>query len=399
MELNIKKMSFSASQFIGKLGTLEDSQESINSASKWLLSQYREADNVANTWKDYMLKDSVKARRKLLGIYLLNHVVQQAKSQKIDHFQKAFSNVVYEVIKNVYPQLHPEMQKKAKRVVDIWYDRGIFPKDILQKLRNSILEINKTAKLDLESGKDKKTSSSRSGSIDKDRTKLSLELPDTIEQYAMLHKELRKLQQNAVSLKTRFDNSASELDPSSHVYEDNYNTVSKIANLAVDAVQKSMDTRQKAIDIIQSVLNAEKKQYEASQTMLTEINFSLMSKNPAKIQQIPEDNVLPTYTSGSNANDSSSDDDSDASDSSESSSDEKEEKQLSDLNDRKRSPDDNLNENDSSKKMKAIENEENVGETEKNELDEAEKNSENNGEDTGGIITSNIQDLLSKLAN
>lgn len=107
-------MSFSASQFIGKLGTLEDSQESINSASKWLLSQYREADNVANTWKDYMLKDSVKARRKLLGIYLLNHVVQQAKSQKIDHFQKAFSNVVYEVIKNVYPQLHPEMQKKAK---------------------------------------------------------------------------------------------------------------------------------------------------------------------------------------------------------------------------------------------------------------------------------------------
>lgn len=119
------------------------------------------------------------------------------------------------------------MQKKAKRVVDIWYDRGIFPKDILQKLRNSILEINKTAKLDLESGKDKKTSSSRSGSIDKDRTKLSLELPDTIEQYAMLHKELRKLQQNAVSLKTRFDNSASELDPSSHVYEDNYNTVSK----------------------------------------------------------------------------------------------------------------------------------------------------------------------------
>lgn len=49
--------------------------------------------------------------------------------------------------------------------------------------------------------------------------------------------------------------------------------------------------------------------------------------------------------------------------------------------------------------MKAIENEENVGETEKNELDEAEKNSENNGEDTGGNITSNIQDLLSKLAN
>lgn len=52
-----------------------------------------------------MLKRGVNTRRKLLAIYLTNHVVQQAKGKKIIQFQVAFGNVAAQVLRNVYPEI------------------------------------------------------------------------------------------------------------------------------------------------------------------------------------------------------------------------------------------------------------------------------------------------------
>lgn len=408
-------MSFSANQFVGKLNTLEDSQESISSASKWLLSQYREADHVAETWKDYMLKKSLNVRRKLLGIYLLNHVVQQAKSQKMDHFHKAFSKVVPEVLTETYPQFPLDLQKKVKRVTDIWYDRGIFHKSILIEIRSIIKKINESG-VHGEGVSSSSTSSSstsskrRNGSSSSTSAALEL-LPPNLQKYVSLQKELKKLYQSSKSLKDRFEKSAAELDPSSHVYEENYNTVAKIAKLATDTTTQEISHREQIIALLEEILHTEKKHLEQSQTTLTEIEFTLLSKDPSKALNASTDNdALPTYTADGNENDSDSDNDGSSSNSD---SDEDNHSQT-----KNREVNTNLNseiplkrpseENamDSPEKKQRTDDHNNAeGDDENTEYDPFSSHINNDASnqeaenELSEPITSNIQDLLSKLAN
>lgn len=109
-------MPFSSEQFTTKLNTLEDSQESISSASKWLLLQYRDAPKVAETWKEYMLRPSVNTRRKLLGLYLMNHVVQQAKGQKIIQFQDSFGKVAAEVLGRINQEFPRDLKRSCQEL-------------------------------------------------------------------------------------------------------------------------------------------------------------------------------------------------------------------------------------------------------------------------------------------
>ena len=127
-------MSFSSEQFVSKLTKLEDSQESIASASKWLLSQHRDAPKIAECWKTYMLRNDINSRRKLLGIYVVNHVVQQAAGQKIGHFQEDFNKVIEEVLTTTFPEFSSDIKKKIARVVSIWKSRGIFSRPTLNKI-------------------------------------------------------------------------------------------------------------------------------------------------------------------------------------------------------------------------------------------------------------------------
>lgn len=403
-------MSFSANQFIGTLNTLEDSQESISSASKRLLSQYREADRVAETWKDYMFKKSLNVRRKLLSIYLLNHVVQQAKSQKMEHFHKAFSKVVPEVLTEVYPQFPLDLQKKVKRVADIWYDRGIFHKSVLVEIRSIIKKIN-------ESGAHGDSISSSSSSIKKGGPSSSSSsqdlLPPDLQKYLTLLKDLKKLSQSSKSLKERFEKSAAELDPASHVYEENYKTVEKIANLATDTTRQEMSHREQIIKLLDDILQSERKHLEQNHTALTEIEFTLLSKDPTKTLDVQTDNGgLPTYTTNENDNDSDSDGNKSSSSCSDSDDDrdsgiksrEKDQMPLPEKkNPRRSSHDENSDNQHKKQKTESGEspevNPDDAGEYDPlNHTDDGTKNLPND-EESSEPITSNIQDLLSKLAN
>ena len=131
-------MPFSSEQFTTKLNTLEDSQESISSASKWLLLQYRDAPKVAETWKECLLRPSVNTRRKLLGLYLMNHVVQQAKGQKIIQFQDSFGKVAAEVLGRINQEFPRDLKKKLSRVVNILKERNIFSKQVVNDIERSL---------------------------------------------------------------------------------------------------------------------------------------------------------------------------------------------------------------------------------------------------------------------
>ncbi|KAL3231181.1 Uncharacterized protein RNJ44_00820 [Nakaseomyces bracarensis] len=404
-------MSFSASQFIGKLNTLEDSQESISSASKWLLSQYREADRVAETWRDYMIKKSSTVRRKLLGIYLLNHVVQQAKSQKMDHFHKAFSKVVPMVLSETYKDFPLDLQKKVKRVTDIWYDRGIFHKSILLEIRAIIKKVNESG-VHGESIKGSSKSSSKISSSHKSSrgsaaagavaaTSIT-DLPSDIQKYLTLIKETRKLSQSSKSLKERFEKSAAELDVSSHVYAENYNTVVKIAQLATDSTNEVITKRKQAIELLEELLNSEKKLLEQSQTELTEIDFTLLSKDPAKVLNVNTDNdALPTYTADENDNDSDSDDERNSSSSSSSDDNDSDSNgKDNDLSTKMKRASEDIESDDPQKKLKSDNSQSNDENAEYDPFtSHIDNNKSEDDNESSEPITSNIQDLLSKLAN
>ena len=202
--------------------------------------------------------------------------------------------------------------------------------------------------------------------------------------------------------KNRFDNAIQELNPTSAVYLENYNTVSKIGNMVTDSILTTIHLREDMIHKLQNIVEQQKKFLEEDRTILTEVEFSLLSKNPEKINQASaDDDLLPTYEKEEDDDDDddidSSCDDSDSIGSN------------SKLKSLKRRSMDSMSpglEEEESKKRRS-----DISDQDKNNED-ATKTEETEGTITDNVghqntyqveenagITSNIQDLLSKLAN
>lgn len=356
-------MSFSAEQFVSKLGSLEDSQESIAGASKWLLSQYREATQIAECWRDYMKKKSVNTRRKLLGIYLANHVVQQAKGRKIGQFQEAFDKVAAEVIRDVYPDLPRDLKKKVKRVADIWTERGIFSAQVLK-------EIQATFK-------------SEGSAVSEEA------VPPELTKLVSSWGDLSKVEQYKQTMRARFDKAAESLDPSSVVYEENLKTVTRIGQSSKDATAQAIKMREARISALQELLSGEEKILEEERSAMSEIDIILQSKNPRNINQASEDqDLLPTYETGNDG-----DDDEDSSDND--SSDESKDRILTTKRQSEETTIDGL-----AVKRSKIASEDTTGISEEASEPQNQSAGQTTEEYEGSpVVTSSIQDLLSKLAS
>ncbi|AQZ15933.1 RTT103 (YDR289C) [Zygosaccharomyces parabailii] len=361
-------MSFSEEQFLNKLNYLEDTQESISSASKWLLSQYREAPRVAQCWKNYMLQNNVNTRRKLLAIYLTNHVVQQAKAKKIIQFQIAFGDVAAPVLRHVYPELPRELKLKVKRVCDIWKDRAIFNEDVLRNIQTSLSVEN-----------------SRPDPISN---------PPRLRELVKIYQDLSKTEKSNSAVKLRFDKSVEALDPSSVVYAENLKTVTKIGQAATDTISRSVSYRKRCIENLTQLLQEQQQLLENEENLIEEVNMILQSKDPSNFSTTEQDdNLLPTYEAG---NDDDDDDNDDDSSSSEDEIKPKEERVLTEKRDNDSAS--NSAEEPQFKKSKSLSVDHSDGHQEAYEP-EAPAPVESLDQEGATTVTSSIQDLLSKLAN
>ena len=392
-------MSFSSEQFISKLKQLQDTQESISSSSKWLLSQYRDSDSIATTWKKYVTQRDLSDKNRLLAVYLVNHVVQQGKSQGIKQFQDSFSRVLLETLPIVYSQFPNDLQGKLKRVVNIWKHRRIFDIPYLEQIEGKFKDIvpNNSNSFSTSTGK-------------------NVSIPSNIQPIIDLYQNLKKNKHNIPALKARFDNAINDLDPSSIVYEENFHTVTKIAKVTQDTIKETMGNREKLIDYLQSLLNEEEKKLEQNKVLLNEIEFALDSKDPKKIKynagslENGDNDILPTY----GENDSDSDNDSNSDSDIGSNHDENEKRRHVEFNmsttttndtdanrtTNKRNLDEIPNSNDTNEPLEKKNRTSNEDNDEEYRVDEAyEDNQDTTNSATENAITSNIQDLLSKLAN
>ncbi|KAL2263011.1 hypothetical protein VTK26DRAFT_8603 [Humicola hyalothermophila] len=135
-------MAYTDDAVLSKLSALNESHDSIATTAQWIMFHRRHASQTVRLWLS-KLKDLPSSKR-LNMIYLANEVTQQSKARHKDDFLNAFAPFIADATAVAYKGAPADVQGKLRRVVEVWKDRSIFDKDILQDLEAKLAEIDRT---------------------------------------------------------------------------------------------------------------------------------------------------------------------------------------------------------------------------------------------------------------
>jgi regulator of Ty1 transposition protein 103 len=155
-------------EVVKKLETLNETQLSIETVSRWLIFHKRNAKLAVKAWKSQFAPpppapstedkeedgnrevnedeeeggERLEPRKRLYLLYLANDVLQNGR-KKGGEYVEAFR----EVMKVSFPQfvndpaIPSDLKVRAMRVLKIWEDRGVFDSDYIQEIKNGIHEV------------------------------------------------------------------------------------------------------------------------------------------------------------------------------------------------------------------------------------------------------------------
>ncbi|KAK8546494.1 hypothetical protein V6N13_067709 [Hibiscus sabdariffa] len=106
-----------------KLSKLNNSQQSIESLSRWCITHRKKAKQIVETW-DKLFNSSQKERR-VSFLYLANDILQNSR-RKGSEFVNEFWKVLPTALKHVYDSGDENGKKAVTRLVDIWEERKVF---------------------------------------------------------------------------------------------------------------------------------------------------------------------------------------------------------------------------------------------------------------------------------
>ncbi|KAK7290711.1 hypothetical protein RIF29_05316 [Crotalaria pallida] len=106
-----------------KLLKLNNSQQSIESLSRWCISHRKKAREVVETW-DKLFNASQKEQR-VSFLYLANDILQNSR-RKGSEFVNEFWKVLPASLRRVYDTGDEQGRKAVTRLVDIWEERKVF---------------------------------------------------------------------------------------------------------------------------------------------------------------------------------------------------------------------------------------------------------------------------------
>ncbi|KAL2025124.1 hypothetical protein VTK56DRAFT_126 [Thermocarpiscus australiensis] len=135
-------MAYTDDAVLSKLSALNESHDSIATTAQWIMFHRRHASQTVHLWLT-KLRDLPSAKR-LNMIYLANEVTQQSKARHKDDFLNAFSPFIADATAVAYKGASADIQAKLRRVVDVWKERSIFDREILQDLDAKLAEIDRT---------------------------------------------------------------------------------------------------------------------------------------------------------------------------------------------------------------------------------------------------------------
>ncbi|KAJ0053206.1 hypothetical protein Pint_02606 [Pistacia integerrima] len=106
-----------------KLSKLNNSQQSIESLSRWCITHRKKAKQIVETW-DKLFNSSQKEQR-VSFLYLANDILQNSR-RKGSEFVNEFWKVLPVALKHVYDNGDEYGKKAVTRLVDIWEERKVF---------------------------------------------------------------------------------------------------------------------------------------------------------------------------------------------------------------------------------------------------------------------------------
>ncbi|KAK9951449.1 hypothetical protein M0R45_006890 [Rubus argutus] len=109
-----------------KLSKLNNSQQSIESLSRWCISHRKKAKQIVETWDKYF--NSSQKDQRVSFLYLANDILQNSR-RKGSEFVNEFWKVLPAALKHVYENGDEHGKKVATRLVDIWDERKIVKRD------------------------------------------------------------------------------------------------------------------------------------------------------------------------------------------------------------------------------------------------------------------------------
>mmetsp|Transcript_36614 Transcript_36614/g.116551 ORF Transcript_36614/g.116551 Transcript_36614/m.116551 type:complete len:280 (+) Transcript_36614:1075-1914(+) len=123
--------------FRDKLAKLSQSQESIQTLSRWVQFHKAHAAEVAAVWAAEALGTGDEDRR-LLYIYLANDVIQNSR-RKGTPCADAFAGVLSRVLPLAHKAATPAVQTKIDRLLTIWEERLVLTSETIAALRREIV--------------------------------------------------------------------------------------------------------------------------------------------------------------------------------------------------------------------------------------------------------------------
>ncbi|XP_064610444.1 regulation of nuclear pre-mRNA domain-containing protein 1B-like isoform X1 [Liolophura sinensis] len=127
--------SFSDQNFAKKLSDLNNTQQSIQTLSLWLIHHRKHAKSIVNVWYRELL--TVRASQKLTFLYLANDVIQNSK-KKGPEFQREFAAILVEAFGTAAKDADSKMTKSLERLLNIWQERGIYDKELIKQARHRL---------------------------------------------------------------------------------------------------------------------------------------------------------------------------------------------------------------------------------------------------------------------
>jgi len=137
-------MSFSEASLLKKINELNNTQQSVQSVSLWLIHHRKHSQTIVKIWLKELV-NSTKSERKLTFIYLANDMLQNSRKKGYEYMTE-FSAVLGDAIENTAKYSDEKVRFTLERILNIWKDRKIYPDEKIEELKK-ILHTTKATEI------------------------------------------------------------------------------------------------------------------------------------------------------------------------------------------------------------------------------------------------------------
>ena len=137
-------MSFSEASLLKKINELNNTQQSVQSVSLWLIHHRKHSRTIVKIWLKELI-NSTKSERKLTFIYLANDMLQNSRKKGYEYMTE-FATVLVDAIENTAKYSDEKVRFTLERILNIWKDRKIYPDEKIEELKK-ILHTTKATEI------------------------------------------------------------------------------------------------------------------------------------------------------------------------------------------------------------------------------------------------------------